>query len=319
MTPEPRRPLRADAERNRRRILDTADRLFAERGLGVTLNEIAHEAAVGVGTVYRRFPDLQTLIDTLFTERFTIFQRLAVEAAREPDPGQALRRYLLDACEWRAHDRALEAILANARVGTGPIAALRDELGTAMDGLVERAVAAGAVRADFASADVYNFLFLIGALADRTRGIAPDAWRRYAEVLMIGFGMRPGPSLAAEAMSDDQLLQAWPRPDGVPVRDTDEAGLIHGMARAVSGEQGRDGPPGDDADGLAQRLREHGLTRREYEILRQVATGKTNPQIAAALGLTRNTVKTYLQRALEKLNAHNRVEALARAGRFGIL
>ncbi|MEV0969216.1 response regulator transcription factor [Microtetraspora glauca] len=57
-------------------------------------------------------------------------------------------------------------------------------------------------------------------------------------------------------------------------------------------------------------MREHGLTRREYEILRRVAMGETNSQIAQALGLTRNTVKTYLQRTLEKLGAHNRIEAL---------
>ena len=319
MTREPERPLRADAERNRRRILDTADRLFAERGFGVTLNEIAREAGVGVGTVYRRFPDLQTLVDALFTERFTIFQRLAAAAALEPDPGQALRRYLLNACEWRAHDRALEEILANASVHTGPIGGMRDELGRAVDGLVERAAAAGAVRSDLASADVYNFLFIIGAVADRTRGVAPDAWRRYADVLMVGFGMRHDPAADAVAMSDDQLLRSWPKPDGAPVKETDEADLVHGTARAVSGEHaarlGRDDGPAQ----LAQRLHEHGLTRREYEVLRQVAMGKTNPEIAEALGLARNTVKTYLQRTLEKLHARNRVEALARASQFGIL
>jgi DNA-binding CsgD family transcriptional regulator len=70
---------------------------------------------------------------------------------------------------------------------------------------------------------------------------------------------------------------------------------------------------------LSRKLREHGLTRREYDILRRVAMGETNPEIAAALGLTRNTVKTYLQRALEKLGARNRVEALSRANQLGIL
>jgi AcrR family transcriptional regulator len=200
--PEPQRPLRVDAQRNRRLILDTANRLYAERGFGVTLNEIAHEAGVGVGTVYRRFPDLQTLIDALFTERFTTFQRLAAEAAREPDPGRALRRYLLDACEWRAHDRALEDILANASTEAAPIATMRAELRRAVDGLVERAVATGALRSDFASADVYNFLFIVGAVADRIRGIAPDAWRRYAEALMIGFGMQPDPPTDTTATSD---------------------------------------------------------------------------------------------------------------------
>lgn len=66
-------------------------------------------------------------------------------------------------------------------------------------------------------------------------------------------------------------------------------------------------------------LDQHGITPREYDVLRRVATGETNPEIAAALGLTRNTVKTYLQRLLEKLGARNRVEALARANELGIL
>jgi DNA-binding NarL/FixJ family response regulator len=61
------------------------------------------------------------------------------------------------------------------------------------------------------------------------------------------------------------------------------------------------------------------LTRREYEVLRRVAMGKTNFEIAEGLGLTRNTVKTYLQTALQKLGVHNRVEAIARANEIGLL
>jgi AcrR family transcriptional regulator len=219
VTRDSERPLRADAERNRRLILDTADRMFAERGFGVTLNEVAREAGIGVATVYRRFPDLQTLIDALFTERFTTFRRLAAAAAQEPEPGRALRRYLLDAAEWRARDRALEDILANASIDAEPIARMRDDLGHAVDELVERAVAAGAVRGDFASADVYTFLFIVGAVADRTRGIAPHAWRRYADVLLDGFRLTPGRAPHTAAMTDEQLRQAWPRPtatDGGP-------------------------------------------------------------------------------------------------------
>jgi len=217
VTPEPERPLRADAERNRRLILETAERMFAQRGFGVTLNEVAHEAGVGVGTVYRRFPDRQTLIDALFTERFARFQSLAAAAVREADPGRALRRYLLDTAAWRAGDRALEDILANASLSHPPIARVRDDLGRAVDGLVARAVAAGAVRADLASADVYTFLFIVGAVADRTREVAPDAWRRYADFLLTGFGLEPEglekqPAPGASAMTDDQLRRSWPRP-----------------------------------------------------------------------------------------------------------
>ncbi|MCX4911208.1 TetR/AcrR family transcriptional regulator [Streptomyces sp. NBC_00878] len=221
MTRETQRPLRADAERNRRLIMETADRMFAQRGSAVTLNEIAREAGVGVATVYRRFPDLQTLIDALFTERFTTFLELAAEAEGQPRPGQALRHYLLAAAQWRAGDRALDVILANASMDARPIAQMRDDLGRHVDGLVEAAVAAGAVREDFASSDVYAFLHMIGAIADRTEDIAPEAWRRYAEALLMGFGLERGPAAHTSAMTDAQILRTWPT---APAQSQGDAG-----------------------------------------------------------------------------------------------
>jgi two-component system, NarL family, nitrate/nitrite response regulator NarL len=107
--------------------------------------------------------------------------------------------------------------------------------------------------------------------------------------------------------------------DGIVVKDTERAALIDIIRRVVTGER----VVQIDQDGfgaiVGRKLREHGLTRREYDILRRVAMGETNPEIAAALGLSRNTVKTYLQRSLEKLGARNRVEALSRASQLGIL
>jgi AcrR family transcriptional regulator len=201
--------------------METADRMFAQRGTVATLNEIAHEAGVGVGTVYRRFPDLQALVDALFTERFSTFLQLAAAAEEFPDPGRALRHYLLEAARRRAQDRALEVILAHADVAARPIAGMRDDLGRHVDGLAERAVAAGAVREDFAAADVYAFLLMIGTFADRTEDVAPDAWRRYAELLLTGFGLARDPDNPEDptapvahppAMTDAQALQIWPKP-----------------------------------------------------------------------------------------------------------
>src|SRR5579875_1512745 len=79
------KPLRKDAERNRRRILDAARELFAERGLGVTLNDVAHHAGVGVGTVYRRFPDKTVLIESLFEERLEEIAERLRTAVADPD------------------------------------------------------------------------------------------------------------------------------------------------------------------------------------------------------------------------------------------
>jgi len=107
---------------------------------------------------------------------------------------------------------------------------------------------------------------------------------------------------------------------GVLVKDTERADLVDVIRRVAGGERVISvDVEGDGGLLLNRKLREHGLTRREYEILRHVAMGETNPEIASALGLTRNTVKTYLQRSLEKLGARNRVEALARANQLGIL
>lgn len=65
-TGQPRRMLRKDAERNRQRVLEAARELFAQRGLEATLNDVAHHADVGVGTVYRRFATKQELLDAIF-------------------------------------------------------------------------------------------------------------------------------------------------------------------------------------------------------------------------------------------------------------
>ena len=107
---------------------------------------------------------------------------------------------------------------------------------------------------------------------------------------------------------------------GVVVKDTEREDLVDVIRRVVAGERVVCADTGGSSSALLTRkLRDHGLTRREYDILRRVAMGETNPEIACALGLTRNTVKTYLQRALEKLGARNRVEALSRANQLGIL
>jgi two-component system, NarL family, nitrate/nitrite response regulator NarL len=107
--------------------------------------------------------------------------------------------------------------------------------------------------------------------------------------------------------------------DGVLVKDTERDALIDAIRRVMAGERVIQVDPDDGSAMVWRKLRELGLTRREYDVLRHVAMGETNPEIAAALGLTRNTVNTYLQRSLEKLGARNRVEALSRASQLDIL
>lgn len=205
------RPLRADAERNRRLILDTAVRVFAERGLGATLNDIAHEAGLGVGTVYRRFADKDELIAALFESKFEMLRDLAVRAEAASDGGQALRDYLMAAAEARAHDRGLVQVLGRAGVHlAGGEERLR--LTLQVEKLVTRARLDGAVRADFTAADVPILLMMIGTVADLTRAESPDVWRRYAQILLDG--IRPCadcPALCAPPLGMDGILQVMAR------------------------------------------------------------------------------------------------------------
>src|SRR5947209_17258288 len=87
-------PLRRDAARNRERLLAAASELFAERGLNVTLNDIAHHAGVGVGTAYRRFANKEEVIDALFEQRLESLAGVAHEALDDPDAWRGLVMFL---------------------------------------------------------------------------------------------------------------------------------------------------------------------------------------------------------------------------------
>ena len=110
-TPEVVAPLRKDAERNRRRILEAAGQVFAERGLEVTLDEIARHAGVGVGTVYRRFPDKEELIEALFDRAPRAAVAAADRALATPDSWEGLVGFLDDAFELQAADRGLKELV----------------------------------------------------------------------------------------------------------------------------------------------------------------------------------------------------------------
>jgi AcrR family transcriptional regulator len=201
------RPLRKDAERNRRRILDAAAELFTERGLGVTLNDIAHHADVGVGTVYRRFPDKELLIDALFEERVEEILALAEEALANPDPWDGLAGFLERGLELQARDKGLKQLLLGTPQGCARVGGVRDRMFPLVTALVERAREAGVLRPDIEATDLPVIQWMVGAVVDHGRDVQPELWRRYLALVLRG--MRAEPELAAplsvSALTDDQL------------------------------------------------------------------------------------------------------------------
>src|SRR5215831_2789794 len=133
------RPLRRDAERNRQRILRAASEVFTTRGLAATLDDVAHHAGVGVGTVYRRFPDKEALIEALFEERLGTMVGLVF--------------FLEQAGSLLAGDRGLRQIVMFASYGRDRVGEARARLLPVVTKLVARAQADGSVRARATSLD----------------------------------------------------------------------------------------------------------------------------------------------------------------------
>jgi AcrR family transcriptional regulator len=185
------RPLRADAERNRQRILDAARELFAQRGLGVTLNDIAHHAGVGVGTVYRRFPDKTQLIDGLFEQRVTELVALMETAGADPDAWHGLTTFLLRALELQAADRGLKDLITGTPEGLERVSRIRQRLFPLGAELVKRAHQQGRLREDVTPQDLPVVQLMLSSLIDAARDIEPELWRRYLAIFVRGLSAEP--------------------------------------------------------------------------------------------------------------------------------
>jgi AcrR family transcriptional regulator len=188
---QPEKPLRRDAERNRQRILDAARELFAEQGLGVTLNDIAHHAGVGVGTVYRRFPDKTQLIEELFEQRLEDLVSLASRALDDPDPWEGLKTFLRRALELQAHDRGVKDLITASTDGLDRVAQIRSRMMPIGVELIRRAQESGQIRSDVGAADIPVIQLMLSTLIDAARDVSPDLWRRYLGIITRGLSAHP--------------------------------------------------------------------------------------------------------------------------------
>jgi AcrR family transcriptional regulator len=186
MTQVAGRPLRADARRNRERVLKAAREVFAEQGQEAQIDDVARRAMVGVGTVYRHFPTKEALLQALAVDAFERITVIAREnLANVADPWEAFTRTLWHGAEILAADRALAEVMAEV---TGPIPIgpeMQRELNEAMAELMQRAKDAGALRPDTVLDDVPMVMCGIGA-ATRKSHMCPESWRRHMAIVIDG-------------------------------------------------------------------------------------------------------------------------------------
>jgi AcrR family transcriptional regulator len=203
------RPLRRDAERNRRRILDAARALVAERVLDVSHDDIAHAAAVGVGTVYRRFPDKRDLFDELLAEQVGDLVETAERARADPDPWAGLTAFVTGNLERQAGDPGLRELMTSGR-GSELALRARRRMGAAVTELVDRAHATGQLRADIGVGDIAVAEMMVAEIIERAAGIEPELWRRALALVLDG--LRGHAPLPGRVPPMEQIERMGPRP-----------------------------------------------------------------------------------------------------------
>lgn len=199
--PAPRTPagagLRVDAERNRQRIVATAREMFAELGIDVPMEDIAKRAGVGVGTLYRRYPARADLIAAAFEVKMTAYADAARQALADPDPWQGFCGYVERIFAMQAGDRGFTTVLTMTFPTAKQFEEARASAFADFTTLIDRAKAAGKLRADFVTEDMPMFLMANAGVLTATADAAPDTWRR-----LVGYLIQACAAPAAQPLPD---------------------------------------------------------------------------------------------------------------------
>ncbi|MDA0184537.1 TetR/AcrR family transcriptional regulator [Solirubrobacter phytolaccae] len=206
------RPLRADAERNRQRIVEAAKTLFAERGVDVAVEDIAAAAGVGIGTFYRRFPDRESLVEAVFVTKFERMIQAAHDALEIEDPWDAFRTWVVTVARMHARDRGLKDVVLSSDRGREKVAEFRAIIQPLAGELLDRAKAAGALRDDVSALDVPMIHQAVSAIAEITRDVAPEYYERTLTLFVDGLARERTPTpMVAPPIEMEQFLTIMSR------------------------------------------------------------------------------------------------------------
>jgi AcrR family transcriptional regulator len=202
----PVRPMRKDAARNRELLIDAARSVFAQRGFDATLDDIAHEAGVGVGTAYRHFANKQELATALIDQAIDQIVALAEQTKHVDDPWQAIVEFLDAALEVQAEDRGLREVLMGLH-DPEHLDQIHARLYDVIAVLLKRAKRAGVIRREIEPSDIGFVMTMVGAVADIGGESAPQLWRRYLAMCLEG--LKPGGAAFPQPpLSETEFRQA---------------------------------------------------------------------------------------------------------------
>ncbi|MGP3533825.1 TetR/AcrR family transcriptional regulator [Microbacterium sp. RD1] len=201
--------LRADARENRERLLEAARRTLSEKGLDVTMREVARQAGVGPATLYRRFPSKSDLVSAAFADEMRVCETLVERASADPDAWRGFRALVTELCILQATHRGFTEVFLETVPGEADaFAEHRSSLLRRVSALARRARAQGAMRADFVLDDLLLVLLAGRALSTTPADRREAAARRLAALALEAFRasddngtLPPRPRLAAALLS----------------------------------------------------------------------------------------------------------------------
>lgn len=183
------RPLRADAQRNRQRILEAAETEFALSGGDAQMDAIAARAGVGVGTVYRHFPTKDALVTQLIRAHFEEFVGFADQALQVEDPWEAFASFMCANAERCAEDLGTQYVFLQIDPDVAPRLAEETGLLERAGRLIARGHEAGAIRPDFQADDIG--MVMCGVASAMTYGPTSWDWRRHLGFVLDGLRAQP--------------------------------------------------------------------------------------------------------------------------------
>ena len=203
-----RTPLRRDAQERHDRLLAAARREFAARGVDASLERIARDAGVAIGTLYRHFPTRMDLFLAALEPRLREFLDGAKKALDIDDPWGAFVNYLENLFRVQAGDRGFNDFLSRRFPGSPHTERIHDQMCRQIEDVLNRAQDAGEARLDITMADIVNLIWSNGRMIDATSTTAPNAWRRHLYLMLDAYRAERAHPIPEPPMTETQLYDA---------------------------------------------------------------------------------------------------------------
>ncbi|GAA3799970.1 TetR/AcrR family transcriptional regulator [Sphaerisporangium flaviroseum] len=202
------RPLRRDAQRNRDALVAAARTIFASEGIDAPLEQIARQAGVAIGTLYRNFPTRMDLVEAIFVDKLRALVDRAEQALVMDDAWEAFAFYLEELCELQAGDRGFNDLASMRFPHAECMERTQGHIYELSRRIVERAQEQGVVRPDVTAEDLAFVVWSNTRVSEATKAVCPRAWRRHLGLMLDAFRAGRARPLPEPPMRPEEVYQA---------------------------------------------------------------------------------------------------------------